>query len=209
MTNINSDTILPKCKVITIASERTDGLKLLLNSAKCYGIKVEIIGLGVKWPNNTKKIDLLVNFFKKNIKEDLVLFIDGYDSLFVCDLNKIIKKFINFKSDFVMSADSNKWPDNLPNYGDCNKTNRYVNSGGWIGYKDKIQLLLKQISSYKPILGSDQSVWAQYYMEKPFSIDHDCEIFNCLNRAPFINRKTCILHSNNQSSFPPNFNNII
>jgi len=174
----------------------------MLKSAKKFDITVSVLGEGWKWWDNTTKIEILNDFFKKKIEEKIILYIDGYDTIFIKDLDTILSKFISFKTDFLMAAESNRWPHNLPEYGFRNMKNRYVNAGGWIGYRKTAERIIWKLQDYRSMNGSEQSLWAQEYIRKPFMLDHASSIFLCLYKTRYIKKDTCILHANGKAIMP-------
>lgn len=50
-------TDLPELVVVTVATENTDGLKRLLESAKAFDINIEVLGLGEKWNGGDTRIE--------------------------------------------------------------------------------------------------------------------------------------------------------
>lgn len=58
-------------RVVTIATEETDGLKRLLKSAERFDIRVEVFGLGQEWRGGDTRIEQVTNlssYSKKRIR---------------------------------------------------------------------------------------------------------------------------------------------
>ncbi|XP_049885467.1 procollagen-lysine,2-oxoglutarate 5-dioxygenase [Pectinophora gossypiella] len=188
--------------VLTVATDDNHGLERYLNSAKVYGIEVEVLGRGEKWkggdmnhPGGGQKINLLRNKLndlmksEKN-KDKLILFTDSYDVMFLGSLDDIIKKFKTFENTRVLfSAEQFCWPD--PNlaaqYPKTEVANPYLNSGGFIGYISE----LSGIINYREVndKDDDQLYYTKIYLDKnlrdkfKISLDHNSSIFQNLNGA--------------------------
>ena len=78
---------VPKVVVVTVATEETDGLKRLLQSAKTFDVPVEVLGLGQEWKGGDtrveqgggQKIRILQDWIKqyKDEPNTMVIFIDA------------------------------------------------------------------------------------------------------------------------------------
>ncbi|KAM3968969.1 procollagen lysyl hydroxylase [Aphomia sociella] len=196
-TVINADDVT----VFTVATEDNHGLERFLRSAKVYGIKVEVLGRGEKWNGGDmnyagggQKVNLLkdkVNeMMKSDNKEQLVLFTDSYDVMFLGNLGDIVNKFKSFPDTRVLfSAEQFCWPDSklAAQYPKTEVANPYLNSGGFIGHLQE----LAEIVNYKTIndKDDDQLYYTKIYLDKDMrkmlkiSLDHNAAIFQNLNGA--------------------------
>ena len=151
----NSKQFDSNVKVLTVATENNDGLKLLLDSAKKFGIQIEVLGLGEEWeggnkprldyPGGGQKINLLKEKLKEFDDNDIVLFTDAYDVIYNSNLNEIVGKFKTTGLDLVFGAEYHCWPDESleKSYPLGPSDKRFLNSGVFIGYAKK----LKEITS--------------------------------------------------------------
>ena len=133
---------------------------------------------------------LLYKFLKWKIRNTIILFTDGYDTMFVCPPDEIKSKFISFNKNIVFAAERNCWPDpTLSQKYSLNSTSsssyQYLNSGGFIGYSDSIKKLLKKqvLLPNKKFSWSNQYLWTLKYLEAPeeIALDVNCEIFYTLS----------------------------
>ena len=86
-----------KIHILTIATEKNDGLKLLQDSAKKYGVPIEILGLNnpkLDYLGGGQKVNLLKERLKNTNDEDIVLFTDSHDVIYNANINEIVGKFM-------------------------------------------------------------------------------------------------------------------
>ncbi|XP_041987730.1 procollagen-lysine,2-oxoglutarate 5-dioxygenase isoform X2 [Aricia agestis] len=184
-------------KVLTVATEDNHGLERYLRSAKVYGIDVEVLGKGSKWSGGDmnyegggQKVNLLkekLDQLDKDDKDQIVLFTDSYDVMFLASVEDIVERFKKFKARVVFSAEPFCWPDAklATQYPNEKVSNPYLNSGGFIGYLPE----LLEIVNYKPIKDKDddQLFYTKVYLDKDMReslkivLDHNAEIFQNLN----------------------------
>ena len=79
--------------ILTIATHSEGYYQTLLETCKKHKIDIEILGWEQKFINLLWKFEL-VNNRLKNVKDDeIVLFIDGFDTIILSNENEIIDKF--------------------------------------------------------------------------------------------------------------------
>ncbi|XP_050088585.1 procollagen-lysine,2-oxoglutarate 5-dioxygenase isoform X1 [Anopheles aquasalis] len=182
--------------VFTVASNETEGYLRYIRSANHYGISVKTLGLGKPWLGGDMKsvgggykINLLREALKPYRKESdrLVLFTDSYDVLFLMPWEKIVQKFLTFNASIVFGAEGFCWPDESlkslypPLEG---RGMRFLNSGLFIGYADKLYLMLKTPSKDTD---DDQLYYTNVYLDKQLrnelniKLDHMASMFQNLN----------------------------
>ncbi|XP_073953493.1 procollagen lysyl hydroxylase isoform X2 [Choristoneura fumiferana] len=188
-------------KVLTVATDDNHGLQRFLRSAKVYNIDVEVLGQGVEWVGGNmnyagggQKINLLkekINeLMKSGNKEQIILFTDSYDVMFLATVEEIIEKFKSFPDTRVLfAAEQFCWPDSklASQYPKTEVANPYLNSGGFIGYLPEIA----EIVNYNPVndKDDDQLYYTKVFLDKntreslKISLDHESAIFQNLNGA--------------------------
>lgn len=175
-------------KVLTVATTQTKGLKTLLTSCKQNNINLIQLGADSRWSDFDVKLKELNSYLSEQTNNDIILFVDGYDSYFIDSIKIIVEKFINLNCDILMSSEINCFPDkSLKDKYDKNSSPfKYVNSGGFIGYtqplKQAISKLLDiQKNSTSEYKNNDQYLWSIYCMDNNIKLDYDCNIFQCLH----------------------------
>lgn len=130
--------------------------KFLIESGNINNFKVNIIGLDNKWDHKMKGFKLyILRDYLKEIKLDkqIICFTDAYDVFYSTNLQKIKDIFLSFSCNIVMSTElmySHQLAQNK-NFYDAlgkNKPARYVNTGGYIGYANKLLELVEDAIKY-------------------------------------------------------------
>jgi GR25 family glycosyltransferase involved in LPS biosynthesis len=189
---INNDL---KLKIVTTATEDTDGLKRLRESASRYGIPLKVLGLEKSWtggevarledPGGGQKINLLKPYLQELDDDDILVFVDGYDVVFTRDIESALEAFNNnFPKDVVFSAEKACWPDSgLTNsYPKVDSEYRFLNSGTFIGKVSELKKITEE-----EILDTDDD--QLYYTKKLLSgrysmqLDYSCSIFQTIEAA--------------------------
>ncbi|XP_050525944.1 procollagen-lysine,2-oxoglutarate 5-dioxygenase isoform X2 [Daktulosphaira vitifoliae] len=143
--------------VLTVASEKTDGLKRFIRSSNLYNIKTKILGLDKPWlGGNMKsvgggyKLNLFLEALKpyKDDNNLAILLTDAYDVVLLADSQTILNKFIDFNASIVIGAEKSCWPDIklAEQYPSIESVDGYkfINSGGLIGYASQLYKLLSE-----------------------------------------------------------------
>ena len=144
------------------------------------------------WNGYIDKILYMIETVKNIPDDDIVCFIDAYDVLINSSANEILDKFTSFNCRVLLGAELNCYPSNYSGQLDdiaealCLPTkNKYINSGGYIGYKKDIHTLLtwKSPQEITNICshGGDQTYFIEYYLhnhtQKSILLDSESKIF--------------------------------
>jgi GR25 family glycosyltransferase involved in LPS biosynthesis len=188
-----------KILVLSVATYITDCYKRFIESLENFNLKYKILGMNNKRYSMESvgggfKIKLLKEFLEGNEIEDdiLIIFTDCFDVIFNDNGDNIIKKYKKIidrerkegRDNYILfSTEVNCWPDlNLSkDYPKVDTKYKYLNSGGFIGYKrDILQLIDTDIDE----LEDDQLYYTQQFLEKEnIKLDYKCEIFQTLNNS--------------------------
>lgn len=149
------------------------------------------------------KIVKLLEYIQSNIqgKYEYILFLDATDTNFYSSPSDLISKFKQKNCSIVMGAEKCLWPPNsythLYDKKNINSEYKYLNSGTYFGYVDKIIFHLKKIIDKVYDSGiDDQGKWTiEYLLHDDIIIDHNCEFF-----MSSLNSKKYIKVSNNKVS---------
>lgn len=183
---------MPDIHIITYATHTYGYYNDLINNK--YNINVITLGYGLKW-NGLRDKPLAVLKYLENIPEtDIVVFVDGFDSIINNNMNTIISKFHSLinddKTKVILSKEqcynkqSNLFYKLLFNY--CqnkvykHKNNVIVNSGLYMGYVKYVkQLLEHHMSNDNPNV--DQILLNKIYSNYDFvKVDmNNVLFFNC------------------------------
>ena len=157
-------------KLITYATHNTGYLDSLKISAKNNHFDLKILGYGKEWIGFTQKLNDSKDYLKTLDKNDLVCFVDGFDSIVLGSSNELVQKYIDFKTDLVMfSASRDNFIMNVIfgkiNDNDVDKEYNRLNSGLYIGYVHKIIELFDNVCNYYKCTDDkdDQELLTLYY----------------------------------------------
>ena len=186
-----------KLKLVTVATDDTDGLKRLLRSAKVYDLDLTVTGMGLKWEGGDvarfagggHKVNILKEKLEewKDEPDTVVMFTDAYDVILTANAETILEKFLDFDCKVVFAAEPYLWPDlSLERYYPTTTLGyKYLNSGGFIGYAQDVW----NLTNDKPIGNDedDQLFYSVLYVDKrtvyDIRLDHRSHIFQNLNGA--------------------------
>ncbi len=135
-------------KIITYATHSEGLFDELINNK--YDIPITVLGYGKKWNGFMDKIEQTYNHIQKLPNNEIIVFIDGFDTRINQPYNIIKQRFLNLNSDIVLSKDSAMYGNYITKkiFGTC-KDNVIANSGLYIGYNKDIKNLLKYILETK------------------------------------------------------------
>lgn len=172
-----------KIKVLTYASNKTDGLNNLIFSLEKFGWDYEVMegewkGFGTK---------LIATYHKcKELKEQgytHFIFVDAYDTFFLGTEEELIKKYDVINGFMLISAERGCYPDaELRNHKRYNETHAgwdFVNSGTYLSPIDEYMLMFEENT---PDYSDDDQRWltARYLSDKYATrLDKNYGIFQC------------------------------
>lgn len=176
---------------IGISEKKNDGIIRFERYCNYHNLAYRIVGEGEIWNGgNMKKgpgggqkiIELEKNI--RNMDNKLIIVCDTFDLFPIADKKEIIQKFNNLtkENQVLFSAEVYCWPDTnlISQYPINNNKYKYLNSGGFMGYRDDIYKLICKgnINS----TDDDQLYFTKKYLNNEnIVLDHYCEIFQNLN----------------------------
>uniref|UniRef100_A0A669F797 Procollagen-lysine,2-oxoglutarate 5-dioxygenase 1 n=1 Tax=Oreochromis niloticus TaxID=8128 RepID=A0A669F797_ORENI len=178
-----------KLLVVTVATKETDGYRRFLRTAKHFNYTVKG-GDYMSAPGGGQKVRLL-NEGLKEMKDDhqIILFIDSYDVVFASGPKELLKKFQQAKHRVVFSSETLIWPDRHleDKYPHVREGNRFLGSGGFIGYLPNIKELVANWTGDDG--DSDQLFFTKIYTDQSkrksinITLDNKCRLFQNLHGA--------------------------
>jgi hypothetical protein len=198
-------------------------LKDLIESCKRFNVNLAVHGRGKTFDNTIFKLENILDYCINHTDEDdIIIYLDAYDTVLLSNQTEIISKFKIFDKKIVFCSHYICEPyepimDHFPRLDE--DLPRFLNSGSMIGYSKYVQEGIEDIFGeyelVKKIYGnmlamSDQFHWSLYYLKHKdlIGIDSRCNIFQELSgigysslywsHGRWINQKTgtkpCILH---------------
>ncbi|CXI36082.1 procollagen lysine 5-dioxygenase, putative [Plasmodium berghei] len=96
-----------KLHVLTFATHEQGYFKTLQESCKKLNIDLIVLGMGNKWEGFISKLINVKEYLKKCNDKDIILFVDGFDTIFIQPSNVIIERYIlNYDNFFVCTSES-------------------------------------------------------------------------------------------------------
>lgn len=178
----------PTIHCISVSTKDNEGLQRLLNSAKANNVTIEILGLDMntdKLGHSAKqkfgmKLRLPQEYLKKVADNDLILFSDAWDVIYIDNLDNIYDKYLKFNKPVVFGAELFAWPDSdkASEYVDTqNEYFKYLNSGLYMGNAKVLKQMLSNYKGGEDI--DDQRFWVDMYFKNRDKIvlDVKAELF--------------------------------
>jgi len=171
-------------KVLTVINNNKNYFfNLLRLSCALNNLELVVLVSNDNFRSRRVKDDLLSDYLEEENDDEIILFTDGFDALFIAKEEEILPKFYNIGKDLVFSAETGCWPDKdlavqYPN--ETSSSYKYLNSGGFIGKAGTIKELLKDNSfDLENFKNSNQYLWTKRYFKNmdTIALDTDCEIF--------------------------------
>lgn len=185
-------TIQNKMRVLVWGIEKTlntveEKAKLLKQTAEKYKAPVEFIGVGESFTTFTNRLYILEEYLKKCDSKEVVMVMDGYDTLVNRDITFAEQIFLEKKTKLLISAEkifTYQWATFKDKFETIGTDYKYVNAGTFIGYvEDILDMLSDLFDLYKKYpTNIDQGllgVWVYNNFEKKETVqlDTQCEIF--------------------------------
>ena len=187
-----------KIKFYTAATKDHDGLDRLRISAEYYGIDLKVIGLDSSWsdgdvarlehPGGGQKINILKRELENLEDDDIILFVDGYDVVFLTGPEEIEEKWNKAtegtSTQAIFGSEKAIWPDDsiadkFPTEEQCGSKYRFLNSGNFIG---RVKALKEITEEEIPDSGDDQLYYQHKFLSGAYGIqlDYKAELFQCI-----------------------------
>lgn len=171
-------------KIVTVVSDENNyGLHLLKLSCAVHALALDIVVSQNKdFTSMRLKDDVLRAYLSDKDDEEIVLFTDGYDAVFMSREEEILQKFKRTKRDLLFSAETNCWPDPTlaAKHPVASTPYRYLNSGGFIGKIGVIKEFMDDNTfDTNQFKNSNQHLWMNRFLNHSdrIGLDTTCEIF--------------------------------
>jgi len=174
-------------KFVTVDTNASPKTERLLRSCRWHGIPIDVIGGGRPYPYHGAKIQYLLEYLEAVSDDEAVMFVDGYDVVFLSGPEEIDAKFEAFGHPFVVSAEQNcnvdgglrvrlaTWLD----YPKGLKPYRFINTGTFVGRAGYMRALLQALD-VQPT-DCEQTLMNRYFTRHrdAIALDYRQQIFTC------------------------------
>lgn len=157
----------------------------LLDTSQHFNIDIELIGVGHTFTTFKDRLYILQDYLKNIDPNEIVLVMDGYDTLFNSNIETALSTFLSKNTRILISAErmfTYQYPMFLDKYNEIKSDYRYVNAGTFMGYADNIAQMLIELFESTLTSQIDQGLmgaWLYNNLNKPelVQLDTNCEIF--------------------------------
>ena len=199
--------------ILTVATHSERYLPVLDKQVKDSNLELQKLGMGKDYKGHFMKDLEVMEYVKKINKDDLIVFVDGFDSLMLSSQEEILKKFESFNCDLLLSVENVGMLSFIHDTVFEKVRGKYINTGLYMGKAGFILSFLEEIyadDSYNK--KSNQKSWCSHLFklitEKRFdniALDVNSDIFlnhsfttsNCIE----MNSKRIILNGESKPCF--------
>ena len=149
--------------LITVATHSERYLPVLEKQAEDKGINLVKLGMGKEYVGHYMKDLETMYFLRKINKDDIVIFVDGFDTLMLAEKDEIIKKFEKLDADLVLSVENVGFLSFIHSTVFERVKGKYINTGLFMGRAGFMLEFLEAI--YKDDTynrRSNQKTWCSY-----------------------------------------------
>lgn len=174
-------------RFITIDSQASPKTERLLRSCRRHGIPIDVLGVGRPYPNNGIKVRYILEYLDAVDDAETVMYVDGYDVVFLAGCEEIEAKFKAFDHPFVIATEQNCNVDGglwvrLPvwlRYPKGRRPYRFINAGSYLGRAGYMRELLPRLQIRES--DREQSFFNRFYVDHPeaMALDYAHQIFTC------------------------------
>ena len=211
--------------ILTVATDESKASKLLDSSHNIINLGKDVLWEGgtMQGPGGGQKVNLIREGLNNYNDNDIVMFVDGYDTFIYSSEAEILKRYFGFRAEVVFSAEKTCWPDKsiadrFPETGGY----KYLNSGTFIGTVGSLKkIFADQVENHS----DDQLYCQKQYLSGNFNItlDYESYIFFCLaglekscsynQTIDFVvnnetNCTSCVVHGNGGEYTKESFNSL-
>ena len=130
-------------EIITVATHNEGMFNKLINNK--YNAKIKILGWKQKWTGLKMKFELIYNYIKNKNDNNIIIFLDGFDSLINNNPNEAIKIFKNNNYKLVLSKNiDNQFNGYEKKVFNTCKNDLIANVGMYMGYIKYLKIVLKE-----------------------------------------------------------------
>ena len=187
--------------VATVATHSERYLPVLDKMLEDKGIKLEKLGMGKKYIGHFMKELEMIEFLKDKDEEDVVIFVDGFDSLILGEPEEIIEKFKKTGKKMILSVENIRNNFLTHSYNFQKVLGKFTNTGLYIAHAGYLKKFLQTMYSKDYDKKSNQKTWSKFINSKDeeidfslFGIDKDSELFlnhsfTCGNKFTLENKR--------------------
>jgi hypothetical protein len=174
---------MSKLHLITVATHSERYFPVLNQQTKDKDIELVKLAYGQKYTGHyMKDLETIKYLNKPEVKDDdIVVFVDGFDTLLLSDKNEIINKFKEFNCKLLLSIENVGGLSFIHSAVFQKVKGKFINTGLYMGYAGYMKKFLEEMYSSDYDDNSNQKTWANFLEKKNnynnIALDVDSEIF--------------------------------
>ena len=139
-----------------------------------------------------QKIVCLQEYLDELPDHDVVLFSDGFDVFFSRDVDEIVGRFLDMKTEAVFAAERYIWPDKSLRFPPTTTPYRYLNSGCFIGRVGELKKIVYDVLNPE----DDDQLYLQHrYLSGRYDMKLDVEQYIFVTHEPEATVKNGMLYN--------------
>lgn len=203
-----------KLHIVTVATHSSRYLPVLEKMVEDKNMKLVKLGFGKKYEGHFMKDKEVMNFVKDKPKDDIVLFLDGFDTLIFGSEEEIKEKFLSFNKKLVVSIENIRNSYLGHSYTFKPVKEKFINTGFYIGFCGYVYEFLSKMYDNNYSVKSNQVTWSNFLNEPSLSLNLDLvdidiksdmflnHSFTCNNKFKFDKqKKRLVLNTGVEPSF--------
>lgn len=169
-----------------LQTAKTKAFRLLDTSIQ-FNLNVEFVGISHAFTNFTNRLYVLQEYLAQINDDEIVLVMDGYDTLFNNTEEYIVAQFKSKKTRILISAEkmfTYQWGHFKDKFDSISSPYKYVNAGTYMGYCQDLRTMVDELIEINKTHSTeiDQGllgIWAYNNLEKThkMQLDVNCDVF--------------------------------
>ena len=170
--------------VATVATHSERYLPVLEKMTQDKGHSLNKLGFGKKYKGHFMKDLEMIEFLKDKKEDDIVVFLDGFDTLMLSSEEEIIKKFKESGKKMLVSVENIRNSFLTHSYQFQKVQGKFINTGLYMGYCGFVLKFLETMYSKNYNKKSNQTTWSYFLNSKDnifngadFGVDSESKLF--------------------------------
>ena len=155
--------------LVTVATHSERYLPVLEKQAEDNGVKLVKLGMGKEYPGHYIKDLEMIEYLKKIDENDIVTFVDGFDSLMLAHKDEIVKKFNETEAELLLSVENIGFLNFIHSAVFERVKGKFLNTGLYMGRAGFLLKFLEDMYSIDYNKKSNQKTWCSYL----FKLQHE------------------------------------
>lgn len=148
--------------LVTVATHSERYLPVLEKQAENNGVKLVKLGMGKKYVGHFMKDLEMIEYLKTVDKNDIVAFVDGFDTLMLSNVNEVLTKFNSMNADLVLSVENIGFLSFIHATVFERVKGKYLNTGLYMGRAGFLLNFLEEMYKTDYNKESNQKTWCSY-----------------------------------------------